>query len=88
MNIQQTLATMGFVKEHNGGGTHVMVWRGKDYTWVASANDGDMPSDDDWLISEYRAGDWESLNDDVRTFSSEYHSLATVIAWHLAAVEA
>jgi hypothetical protein len=84
MNIQKQLKAIGFQNESNGGGTEVMVRRGIDgYTWVASALDGDLPEEGDWLICEYRAADWEEGEDCVRSFDSLSDYLSDVIG-HIA----
>ena len=84
MNIQRTLTDMGFITQHNGGGTRVMVWRGKTHTWVASGLDGDMPADDWWLVCEYVNENWDNGEDCERAFDSESDYFSDVIAAMLA----
>ena len=75
---------MGFVTESDWN-CDAMVWRGKDYTWVATGTDGcTLPTDGDWLICEYAGNDWDEREADNRSFDNNDHYLADVIAAMLA----
>ena len=80
LRIIQTLATAGFVQESEWN-CEALVWRGKNFTWVATSTDGcSLPSDEDWLICEYAGDGWDDREEDIRSFASDTHYLADVIA--------